>query len=184
MTLMLTSLPLALAGEGQPGSDPCHQDPRDPKSGNNCTGVQAGDMSCLPYAGTADTLSSVVGAADSGTFKLYANGTNAPTSASLCTFEIAVDTTGVSFNQGWAPPLVGSPGAVTSTSTQPCTTAPGQACEATATFTWWRAQHGVTFDVPFVLLVNGVEVARGTCHYFDPPVGPTVVLSQMGATLA
>ncbi|MFA5860341.1 MAG: hypothetical protein WDA16_01465 [Candidatus Thermoplasmatota archaeon] len=185
LTLAFLTIPLAAAGDPTHDTDPCAPSPRDPKGGNsNCTGVQAGNMECMPAAGKADTLSSVVGAADNGTFKLYANGTNHPGSASACTFEIRVDVAGASFDKGWAPSVLGTPGQVTGATSQPCTTLPGQTCTTTATFTWWRAQHGVTFDVPFVLYVNGVEVARGSCHYYDPPTGPTVVLTNAGATLA
>lgn len=159
----------ALAGSGDPtGGHPCDD------RAHPCTDVQAGTMDCMPERGAADQLSSVVGAADSGTFRLLALGANHPGSAQACTFEIRVDPAGASFNKDWTVGVVGPGGAVTSASSQPCTANPGETCMAGATFTWWRAQHGVTFDVPFALIVNGVEVAHGSCHYYDPPAFETV----------
>lgn len=174
LTLAFIAIPLAAATEPGPG-EPCA--PRDPKGVSpNCVGVQAGNMECMNPSGTAALLSSVVGGADSGTFKLFANGTNHLDSASVCTFEIAVDASAIRFNEGWTVGLLAPYGGVTNTTSQPCTTTPGQTCTTTASFTWWRAQHGVTFDIPFDLIVNGIVVARGKCHYFDPPVGPTLSL--------
>lgn len=163
-------MPAAFAGEGDPRGEPCH----DPKTGAPCTDVPAGQMSCMPREGAAEMLSHVVGSADSGTFELHAVGTNHQDSASVCTFELRVRPADATFDATFAPGIFGSPGEVTSATSTPCATIPGQVCDATASFTWWRAVHGVTFDVPFDLVVDGQIVATGSCHYFDPPAMETV----------
>lgn len=169
LTLTLVAAPLALADhDGRP-----HEACKD--RANPCTDVRAGEMSCMPAQGKANDYGVVVGAADSGEFKLEALGKNLAGSGATCQFEIRVDAAAIRFNQGYTVGLLAPYGGATSTSNVPCSTSPGQECVAVATFAWWRAEHGVTFDVPFTLLVNGQEVAHGEVHYFDPPLFETLV---------
>jgi hypothetical protein len=166
-------MPLPLAMSDPTGNDPCHD------REHTCTNVEGGTMTCGPEAGTANSLAVVVGSANSGTFNISANGTN-PGLPFPCEFKVVIDASGITFDAGYGGYL-GTPGGVTATTSSPCYAAAGRTCQTTATFTWWRAVHGVTFDIPFDLYANGVRVARGSCHYYDPPMleevagGPVVV---------
>ena len=166
--LLLTPLTAIADHDGRPHDDKCGS------RENTCTDVSAGQMSCMPESGEAEDFGVVVGAADSGTFKLEATGVNHAASATSCLFEIRVHADQMRFNEGWTVGLLAPYGGATGVSSSPCASAPGDACTAVATFSWWRAQHGVTFDVPYTLHVNGVEVAHGEVHYYDPPMFETV----------
>lgn len=133
-----------------------------------CDDVDVGDMSCMPYAGEASLVNAVVGSRDTGTFRLLATGTNAIDSWTRCEFAIRVDASQVTFNEGFAPGILAPYGGITHVSSQSCPTLPGESCQAVTTFGWWRAVHGVTFDVPYQLLANGQVVAEGRVHYYDP----------------
>lgn len=167
-SLLLVPIP-ATADDGRP-----HQGDACKDREHTCTDVSAGGMTCMPPAGTANDLAVVVGSADSGTFKLEAKGTSDPINGETCMFEIRILTDEITFNEGYSPGILAPYGGASNVGWSPCFAAPGTTCTAEASFSWWRAQHGVTFDVPFVLLVNGIEVARGECHYFDPPMMESV----------
>jgi len=134
------------------------------------TTVHAGDMSCEPPQGSASSTAIALGAPNSGTFTLEATGT-AIQEGVTCTFAI---TTGPStfVCAGLPPPC----GGTTVIASAPCTVTGHASCTTTTTFSWWRADHGVCFEVPFTLFVNGIPVASGTFRFCDPPLMPTVVL--------
>ena len=133
--------------------------------------IHAGDMSCEPAAGAANSAPVALGAATADTYTLEANGTVFQDDQT-CTFEI-----GIGAPTFYCPPgLLGPCGGVTAILPFPCTVTGPASCTTTTDFTWWRADHAVAFDLPFTLYVNGAPVASGTFRFIDPPLVPTTVL--------
>lgn len=163
LTAALLSLPGFVVADHE-GKPHAYCDER----GHDCTDVNAGTMECMPESGRGNDLGVVVGSADEGTFKLEATGINHETDTG-CVFEIHIRVNEIAFNEGWTIGLLAPYGGASNVDFEPCFAIPGDTCFPSATFTWWRAQHGVTFDVPYDLVVNGRLVGEGKVHYYDPP---------------
>lgn len=150
--------------------------------GDDCTRLEGGEMSCDPPEGEAADSKVVVGGADEGTFQVRALGVANKAAANGCFFEVVLDASQIRFNEGYTQGLLAPYGSASDAGDHPCFAQPGDACIASASFHWEREAHGVTFDVPYELRVNGVVVDQGEVHYYDPPLfealtGGPVVLS-------